>query len=359
MRVLVTGHDGYLGAVLVPLLLERGHDVVGLDSGLFGDCLFPAAPAPAEIPELRIDLRDVAPGDLAGFDAVLHFAALSNDPLGNLDPALTRDINYTGALRLAELAKSAGVRRFLFSSSCSTYGASGDQLLDESAEFNPVTPYALEKVRLERALAALADDDFSPTYLRNATAYGLSPKLRLDLVLNNLVGWAVTTGKVLLLSDGTPWRPIVHVEDIALAFACVLEASRERVHDQAFNVGRSAHNYRIRELGEIVVETVPGARLEIAPGAGPDKRSYRVDFTKLEHGFPEWQPRWDARRAAAELYRAYVAAGLTREDLEGPRYVRLRHLERLRERAEVDEHLRFRAAARANAPLRAPVESRP
>ncbi|HUP23807.1 MAG TPA: SDR family oxidoreductase [Thermoanaerobaculia bacterium] len=349
MRVLVTGHDGYLGAVLVPLLLERDHEAVGLDSGLFADCVFPAGAAPTAIPELRCDLRDIEPDDLAGFDAVVHFAALSNDPLGNLDPALTTDINYTGALRLAELSKAAGVRRFLFSSSCSTYGAAGDELLDESAAFNPVTPYALEKVRLEQALAGLADQDFSPTYLRNATAYGLSPKLRLDLVLNNLVGWAVTTGRVLLLSDGTPWRPIVHVEDIARAFLCVLEAPRERIHDQAFNVGRSAHNYRIRELGEIVVETVPGSQLTIAPGAGPDKRSYRVDFGKLEGAFPAWQPRWDARLAAQELYDAYRAAGLVQADLEGPRYIRLRQLERLRERGEVDEHLRFRPATTAAA----------
>jgi nucleoside-diphosphate-sugar epimerase len=348
MKVLVTGHDGYIGAVLVPLLLAEGHQVTGLDSGLFSRCDFPAAPPIAAAPERRADLRDLRPEDLEGFDAVVHLAALSNDPLGNLDPALTTAINYDASLRLAELAKRAGVERFLFSSSCSTYGAAGDDgLLAEDAPFQPVTPYAVEKVRLERALSRLADDDFSPVYLRNATAYGLSRRLRLDLVLNNLVGWAVTTGRVLLLSDGTPWRPIVHVEDIARAFAAMLRAPRETIHDQAFNVGRSAHNYRIRELGEIVEATVPGARLEIAQGAGPDRRSYRVDFSKLESTFPDWNPQWDAARSAQRLYRAYLEAGLEHADMEAPTYVRLKHLEDLIARGLLDGELRWRSAAAA------------
>jgi nucleoside-diphosphate-sugar epimerase len=349
MKVLVTGHDGYIGAVLVPLLLAEGHRVTGLDSGLFARCDFPAAPPLAEIPtvgsDLR-DLRDLREDDLAGFDAVIHLAALSNDPLGNLDPTLTRAINYDASLRLAELAKRAGVERFLFSSSCSTYGAAGDGgFLAEDAPFNPVTPYAVEKVRLEAALSKLAADRFSPTYLRNATAYGLSRRLRLDLVLNNLVGWAVTTGRVLLLSDGTPWRPIVHVEDIARAFLAVLRAPREVVHDQAFNVGRTAHNYRIRELGEIVEATVSGARLEIAEGAGPDKRSYRVDFSKLESTFPDWEPQWDAARSAKRLFEAYTRAGLERADLEAPTYIRLKHLEDLIARGLLAPDLRWTETA--------------
>ncbi|NNM27672.1 MAG: SDR family oxidoreductase [Phycisphaerales bacterium] len=327
MQVLVSGHHGYIGAVLVPALLADGHDVVGMDSNLFAGSVFPT-PAPAvDVPVIRGDIRDARPADFAGIDVVIHLAALSNDPLGDLDPALTREINFDASQRLAELAKAAGVRRFLFSSSCSTYGAAGDRPLDESASFNPLTAYAREKVRLEATLAELADDVFSPVFLRNATAYGLSPRLRLDIVLNNLVAWAVTTRSVRLLSDGTPWRPIVHVEDIASAFVAAVRAPREVVHGEAFNVGRSEHNYRILELAEIVADVVPDATLEIAADAGPDPRSYRVDFSKIERALPAWRPQWDARRSATRMAEAFRRFGLTAEDLDGPRFIRLRQLQ--------------------------------
>ncbi|REJ80323.1 MAG: SDR family NAD-dependent epimerase/dehydratase [Acidobacteria bacterium] len=345
MRILVTGHDGYIGAVLVPMLLRDGHQVVGLDSSLYERADFTAAPPLAEVPRIHKDLRDLVADDVRGFDAVIHLAALSNDPLGNLDASLTRQINFEASLRCAELAKAGGTRRFLFSSSCSTYGAAGDEMLDESAAFRPVTPYAVEKVNLERALAELADDDFSPVYLRNATAYGVSRRLRLDIVLNNLVGWAHTTGRVLLLSDGTPWRPIVHVEDICRAFLAALAAPRELVHDEAFNVGRSEHNYRILELAEIVAETVPGARVEIASDAGPDARSYRVDFRKIEEKLPGFQPQWDARRSARELYDAYRRFGLRRDHLERSPFVRLAELERRIHEGEIEADLRPRVHA--------------
>ena len=343
MRVLVTGHDGYIGAVLVPMLQRSGHEVTGLDCRLFGECVF-GRDEGNDLEVIERDLRDLEPGDVEGFDAVVHLAALSNDPLGNLDAGLTHDINYEASLRLAEAAKAAGARRFLFSSSCSTYGAAGDGLLDESAAFNPVTPYAVEKVRLEQALAALADDGFSPVYLRNATAYGLSPKLRLDLVLNNLVGWATTTGRIKLLSDGSPWRPIVHVEDISRAFVAALEAPRETVHDEAFNVGRTQHNYRVRDIAEIVAAAVPGAELEMAPDAGPDKRSYRVDFTKIETRLPGFEPQWDARRSAARLHRAFVDVGLEAFDMEGPSFIRLKHLEGLIRSGRLGADLRWSAS---------------
>lgn len=341
MKLLVTGHDGYIGAVMTPMLLAAGHEVVGLDSSLFGDCLFGAGEELARVPVLRKDLRDVAASDLAGFDAVIHLGGLSNDPLGDLDPGLTHGINEAASLRLARLAREAGVERFLFSSSCSTYGAAGDDFLDESAAFNPVTPYGASKVRVEAGLRELASDSFSPVYLRNATAYGVSPRLRLDLVLNNLVGWAHTTGRIVMLSDGTPWRPIVHIEDISRAFLAALEAPREVVHDQAWNVGRTSENYRIRELADIVAETVPGCRIEYAEGAGPDKRCYRVECGKIERGLPGFAPEWDARRGARELYRAYREHGLTLERFEAATYKRLPHIRELLSAGRITSDLRW------------------
>jgi len=349
MRVLVTGHHGYIGSLLMPLLAARGIDACGLDSDLFASCTF-GRPVPEPWRSMRKDLRDVTAGDLAGFDAVMHLAALSNDPLGDLNPNLTYDINLDGSLRIARLAKAAGVPRFLFSSSCSNYGASGDALLDEQAELAPLTPYAISKVKLEEELRRLADAAFTPVFLRNATAYGISPRLRVDLVLNNLTAWAVTTGKIVLQSDGTPWRPIVHVEDICRAFLLLLEAPREKVHAQAFNIGASAENYRIRELAEIVGETIPGCAVTFAAGAGPDARNYRVSCEKLAQAFPEFRLKWNARSGAREIYEAYLAAGLTQAEFDGPRYKRLAHIRQLLDAGTLSSDLRWTEAAQPVAP---------
>jgi nucleoside-diphosphate-sugar epimerase len=340
MRILITGHKGYIGTVMAPLIADAGHEVVGLDSDLFEQCTF--GEAPREFPSIRKDLRDVGLSDLEGFEAVIHLAGLSNDPLGNLNPNLTYDINHHASIRLARLSKEVGVKRFLFSSSCSTYGAAGEKILDETAEFNPVTPYGRSKVLVEQDLALLAGPEFSPTFLRNATAYGVSPRLRFDLVLNNLTAWALTTGRVFIKSDGTPWRPIVHIEDISRAFLAALEAPRDLIHNQAFNVGRSEENYRIRDLAEIVKKTVPGCAIEFATDAGPDKRCYRADFSRIAKVLPAFQPQWDARRGARELYEAYKKVGLRADEFEGARYKRIDHIQGLLASGRLNSDLRWK-----------------
>jgi nucleoside-diphosphate-sugar epimerase len=339
MKIILTGHKGYIGAVAGSVLCAAGHEVVGLDTDLFAGCEF--GEAFEAIPEIRKDLRAVNKSDLDGFDAVVHLAALSNDPLGNLNASLTYDINHHASVRLAELAKQAGVRRFIFSSSCSTYGAAGDHFLHENAQLSPVTPYAESKVYVERAVAKLADDRFSPTFMRNATAYGASPRLRLDIVLNDFVAAAYATGRVFIKSDGTPWRPIVHVRDIIAAMVSVLEAPRDAIHNETFNVGQTEENYRISQLADIVAETVPGCRIEYAAGGGPDKRCYRVSCEKIRRVLPSFRPQWTARKGAQELLDAYRAAGLSSADLENGRYTRIRHIERLINTGRLDRSLRW------------------
>jgi nucleoside-diphosphate-sugar epimerase len=325
------------------MVRAAGHDVVGLDTFLFEGGTF--GPDTSRIEALRMDLRDVEVADLRGFDAVMHLAALSNDPLSDVNPQCTYDINHLGSVRLARLAKEAGVPRLIFASSCSLYGVAGDELLTEEAAFNPITPYGVTKVLFERDVAKLADDDFSPTFLRNSTAYGVSPRLRADVVVNNLVAIAFTTGEVLIQSDGTPWRPLVHIEDIASAFLAVLHAPRELVHNEAFNVGRSEENYRVRDLGELVEQVVPGSKVRYAEGGGPDPRCYRVDCGKLKRTLPEYQPQWTVRRGMEQLRDAFERNGLTRDELLGDRYFRIKRIRALQSEGLLDDSLRWTSLA--------------
>jgi nucleoside-diphosphate-sugar epimerase len=333
MRVLVTGDRGYIGAVMAPFLMAAGHEVVGLDAGWYDGCDFGTAPHGFE--QRTGDVRDATPDDLVGFDAVIHLAAISNDPIGHLNPKATYSVNADGAIHMARAAKEAGVPRFLFSSSCSLYGAAGEAPVSEDGEFHPVTPYGESKVLAEQGISQLADDDFSPTYLRNATAYGSSPRLRADVVVNNLTGTAFTRGSVRLESDGSPWRPLIHIEDISRAFAAVLEAPIQVVHDQAFNVGRDEDVVQIRTIAEEVSE-ITGAPVSLAEGAGPDTRNYQVDFTKIRTKVPAFNPQWTIPRGIQEVWRDAAEYGLTAEDFEGPRYVRLRRIRQLAEEGLLD-----------------------
>jgi nucleoside-diphosphate-sugar epimerase len=344
-RVLVTGHEGFIGSVMAPFLSREGHDVVGLDTGYFRECTL--VEPDQSLPTIRKDIRDLTVDDVRGFDAIVHLAALSNDPIGNLDAGWTADINDRGSVRLAELAREAGVRRFLFSSSCIMYGMSVAGVATEESPLDPQTEYARSKVRSERAITELASDDFSPTFLRNGTVYGLSPRMRFDTVFNSLMGAAVTSGRVTVYSDGKPWRPVVHVQDVSRAFQAVLEAPLADVHNQAFNTGADQLNHRVIDLAEIAVRTVPGATLEVLAQPDADQRTYRTDFSKFARTFPALEFQWDPAMGAVEVYDAFRAVGLTAEDFASPRYTRLKWLRHLLESGRLDGNLRWSEQAEA------------
>jgi nucleoside-diphosphate-sugar epimerase len=339
MRVLLTGHRGYIGSVMVPMLQEQGHDVVGLDTDWFERCTFTGTIP--EVESINKDTRDIEESDIEGFDAIIHLAGLSNDPMGDFRPMITEEINDAASVRLAEMAKKVGVQRFLFASSCSNYGASGDNFLTEEADFNPVTAYGRSKVQVELAVTKLADDNFCPTYLRASTAFGVSPRIRFDLVINNLTAWAVTTGRVFLKSDGTPWRPLVHVEDICRAYIAVLNAPIDLIHNEAFNVGLTTENYQMSELADIVKDVVPGCRVDYADDAGPDTRCYRVDCNKIARVLHGFKPQWTVRRGVEELYLQYKETGLTLEEFEGEKFMRIAHLQWLIKTGLLDEDYRW------------------
>ena len=343
MLVLVTGNRGYIGSVMVPMLQAAGFEVIGLDSDLFEGSVFGEAAITGGIPNipyLRKDIRDIDLSDLKGVDAIVHLCALSNDPLGNLNPKVTYEINQEGSVRLAKLAKKAGIQRFVFSSSCSVYGASSSEIVNEESEVNPLTPYAISKVLAEERIKKFADSNFCPTFLRSSTAYGLSPMLRFDLVVNNFVAWSYTKGTVLLKSDGSAWRPFIHIEDISRAFVTVLNAPHDLVRGQIFNVGKNEENYRIREVAEIVERIVPNSRIGYVEGAEADSRSYKVEFDKIARVLPDFRPKWSVISGAKQLYDAYAKVGLLVEDFEGPRYRRILNLKNSLRSGRLDSNLR-------------------
>ena len=341
-KVLLTGHRGYIGSVMGPWLLKAGYEVVGLDTVYYGEeCAFTTDEV--RVPDLGKDIRDVTLDDLRGFDALIHLAALSNDPLSSLREQLTYDINHQSSVRLAKLAKDAGIRRFLFSSSCSMHGTSTSEKVDETTPVHPLTPYGLSKIRSETDIAAMADDSFSPIFLRNGTVYGVSPRLRVDIVLNNLVGWAHTTGMVKLYTDGTPWRPLIHVEDVSSAFLAALEAPLEVIHNQIFHVGSNKENYQIIQVAEIVRSVVPGSGIEFDSEHQGDPRTYIADFTKIEEMLPQFKPAWDAETGARQLYAAYKQAGLTLEEFTSSRYIRLKQIGDLMQSGRLDDDLRWQS----------------
>ena len=348
-KVLLTGHSGYIGSVMGPRLMAEGYQVLGLDTGYYGEeCKFGSDEA--QVPAINKDIRDLSVDDLQGFDTLIHLAALSNDPLGNLKEDWTYDINHHASVRLARLAKQSGVRRFLFSSSCSMHGANSAAKVDETSPVEPVTPYGDSKIRAEQEISKMADDAFSPIFLRNGTVYGVSPRLRVDIVLNNLVGWAHTTGKVKLYTDGSPWRPLIHVEDVCSAFIAAMEAPVKVVHNQVFHVGSNKENYQIRQLAEIVCSVVPGSSIEYVNDHQADQRTYIADFTKIETQLPGFQPKWTVEAGARQLYQAYQAANMTLEEFTGSRYIRLKRIDELLQSGQLDTSLRWR---------KAPVETLP
>jgi nucleoside-diphosphate-sugar epimerase len=338
-RVLITGHNGYIGSVMAPAFLSHGYQVVGLDTCYFGECTL--VPDAAEIPTLHKDIRGLHPTDLEGFDAVVHLAALSNDPIGNLNNDWTEDINFRSSVRLAELAKSAGVKRFLFSSSCIMYGMSEAAVVNEESPLAPQTEYARSKVKSEEAISEMASDGFSPSFLRNGTVYGLSPRMRFDTVFNDLMGRAVTTGKVVVYSDGKPWRPVVHVQDVARAFLTVLEAPKDLVHNQAFNTGANHLNHRIIELAEIARQTVPDCQLEVVAQHGADQRTYKADFGKFSRTFPGFAFQWTPQKGAQELCNAFKSIQLNHTDFVDKRFTRLKWLNHLLATRQLDNSLRW------------------